>query len=285
MDPKELPGVFRDRHSVVLTDKHAVTAFLEDVCDRTGWKFTFSSCHDELEALCNMNIEAGDNLTELRSRLIPDIPPPFLNAYGLQMGIRTEPLYQNFDCDKEDRNTEPVQFLWADSRRSNWIRSKLIISPLENFLRIEFEHRGGEGCDISIRPQNETALLNDYSQLVIDARVSGNGDQFLPVIGMSLRLVNGYMQHWRLHRTTENPKIYAIESREFGKAVRIPLNESEWVLFGADGTVDRGPTKKNNKPDLRIISSINLSLGGYKKYQHSPLPGWGQLDINEIRFE
>ncbi|WP_372721901.1 hypothetical protein [Novipirellula sp.] len=98
---------------------------------------------------------------------------------------------------------------------------------------------------------------------------------------MGLRLVNGYMQHWRLHQSKENRLVLPVESTEFGRPLRVDLQHSNWKLFDADGTVDRGPLK----PDFSVIASVNLSLGGFEELEQRPTKGSGVLDIHELRLE
>jgi hypothetical protein len=282
MNREELRGVFGGVHVKNVTDEREVRTFLRHVAKETGWSLHEGCYEDELQHLCTMTIEPGDDLDALRRRLIPEAHPPFLNAYGLRDELGEGPVYQDFDCAVHSPNIEPVQFQWADSRPPNSIRAALRkCEQAGHYLEVCFDNRGGDGCDISIRPQNERALHNRYRRLLIDARVGGEGESREP-IGVVLRVVNGYMQHWRLHRSGRNPEVIEIASREFGSPVGIDLETSEWRLFPADGTGRRAPWEK---PDLRIICSINLALGAYVEHERHPGPGKSVLEIREIRFE
>jgi hypothetical protein len=213
----------------------------------------------------------------LRERLISPVEGTlFLNAYGLADELRKDGLFQNFRA--AGANVEPVQFMWADSRHGDWIKTKL--DRDQAYLRVEFcKHEGSLGCNLSIRPQDNMALLTgEYTGLAIDARIPADSE--LEEVGIGLRLVNGYMQHWTLHESEQDPRIDCLRTRHFNKPLVIDLRTGHWKKFRADGTCERGP----QKADFSILCSINLSLGDYREFCTTPGAGTGALEINDIRL-
>jgi len=200
--------------------------------------------------------------------------------------LRNDGIFQNFNCKRNDDNVEPIQFMWCDSRpkkHRNIISTQLCETDGNCFVRVYFENNGRAGCNFAVRPQDERAhKASNFRYLIIDAKVAPGSE--LSGIGIGLRLVNGYMQHWRLCRGQDQNKFFEISNARFGEApLKINIKNTKWKLFEPDGTASRGPDKP---PDFSIVASVVIELGAFDEDCEQTLPpGKGIIDINEIRLE
>jgi len=289
IDPNELGAFFRGRNMIKTSDKDRVDEFLSQICEENqdlGWKMRSPNKYRaEIKKFCEYTDHSID-VEAIRNKLIPLVEEiPYLNAYGLVNELRNDGIFQDFNCKRGDDNVEPIQFLWADSRpkkHRNIISTQLCEADGNCFVRVYFENYGLAGCNFAVRPQDEVAhKASKFRYLVIDAKVAPDSE--LSSIGIGLRLVNGYMQHWRVGRGRDQNKFFEVSNAQFGEAVlKINIKSANWNLFKPDGTVSRGP----DKPDFSIIASVVIELGAFDVDREKALPpGKGILDINEIRFE
>jgi len=204
--------------------------------------------------------------------LIRDKHADFLNVYGLETDLRKDGVVQDFSA---PRTCSPVQFTWADPEAKG---SRISARWLdEGVLRLDFRY-ARYGCDVSIRPlRNRAVLASGRKWLHILARVAPKSK--LREIGVNVRLVNGYMQHWALMTDSENERHLVFDSEEFQeRSVPLDADGEHWGLFTKDGTGKRGP----EKPDFSVIAGINLSpgrpSGGIRRVRN----GCGMLDIQRI---
>jgi hypothetical protein len=292
INPNKLGAFFRGRNMISTSDKDRVDEFLRQICLENydlGWiKRSSNNYKAEIKKFCKYTDQSID-VQVIRNKLIPEVEKiPYLNAYGLVNKLRNDGIFQNFNCKRGDDNVEPIQFLWADSRpkkHRNIISTQLCETEGNCFLRVYFENYGLAGCNLAVRPQDERAhKASKFQYLVIDAKVAPSSK--LSSIGIGLRLVNGYMQHWRLGHGQDQSKFFEISNAQFGEApLKINIENAKWNVFKPDGTASRGPAA-DEPPDFSIVASVVIELGAFDEDQEKALPpGKGILDINEIRFE
>lgn len=216
----------------------------------------------------------------------------YFRMYGLR-GLRDSNLIQDFNVSRAGgtNNINPIQFLWADALYGNTISAKNIGE--RNSLRIHFNHYGGWGCNIAIRCQDGKAChnTNRSKYLTFDARIPSEEIKrikrrdrlkLLNKIGISIRIVNGKLQHWEY---AYNPKEYItrnVEATEWDKElVKVNLSdENNWHQFKSDGNIINEP----DGPDFSIIASVILGFGSVPKCTNEPEPGSGIIDIRKIEL-
>lgn len=228
--------------------------------------------------------------------------PRFLyyRFYGLK-GVRNDDnVFQDFRISCQE-NPNAVQFLWADACHSNVITGKIICESAVPCLRVQFDHKGGYGCNIAIRSKNSRAISvgNKYRYLIFDARIPQEELDCSENICIAVRIVNGCFQQWE----------YAIKQSEY---IHLPVNKNEWDddqasikidlarkdswhLFTSDGNSISFDghcdyTRGTDDPDFSVISAVILKFGTYRvteySKQHSgePVEGKGVVDIRALHF-
>ncbi len=282
VDAGRLGGVFSGVLSPSLADPASVQQLIREVADSLQPERTAEPDLEDIERFCGKAKEHPRNLLEKwRRRLVRRVEGRvFLNAYGLWDKPVDRALFQSFH--PTGTNVQPVQYLWADPRKGNWIQAKVHKQPKppkpeKSFLRVTYHHRRGSlGCNLSIRPQdNEPIFTNGRRSLVLEARVAETSAT--KDVGIVVRLVNGYMQHWR---NTSGGRVLQVPKGDF-QPITLGLDPLCWEIFDADGTGKAGP----ESPDFSILSSLNLSLGDWEEDTFHLLGGEGSLDIREIRLE
>ena len=275
--PEQAGEPLSGMHMLPLAEPESVEALLREVARATDKRCEPDS--HKIENFCRLVAAHPRNpVQEWRKRLVRvEEGHVFLNGYGLLQKPVQRSIFQNFHA--AGPNVQPVQFMWADPRKGNWINPKVVMAsrPQDSLLRIEFGNCVGSlGCNVSIRPQNrEALLLGEAVTMHIDARVPDESKT--AEVGILVRLVNGYMQHWRLSAG----QILRVQRGHF-QDVFEKLDPRCWAIFDSDGTGGAGPT---DGPDFSIISSVNLELGGWGEFAASPTPGDGIVELREIRFE
>ena len=213
----------------------------------------------------------------------------FYRLYGLR-GLRNSSLIQDFNVSRKGNthNINAIQFLWADALFGNSISAEHMKDG--KTLKIRFDHKGGWGCNITIRCQDGHACLNENKSryLRFDARIPHEEIQrvaeagLLHEVGISIRIVNGLLQHWEY---ALNPKEYIVipvkKSKWGGKPVKVDLSDPlRWHQFTSDGNikVDR------EGPDFSIIAAVILKFGKIPQDPIEPQPGRGIIEIRAIEL-
>lgn len=283
LNPNNMPGMLSGAKFVEISHADGMRNALERIADHgnhEGWKLRKDGKYAPQLAYLN---EAAKQIRPCRwtaeKFMIRDEKADFLNAYGLKEELREDHVLQDFSR-KLSRNNI-VQFTWADPINDNWIKAKW--RRAEESLRISF-HRapGGFGCNVSLRPSvNKAVLTQGRSKLCIEARVSPGSK--LKQIGLLVRLVNGYMQHWRYAEDDNNLKHLIIPEGENFSELSLDLITDQWNLFSEDGTVRRGPSKH----DFSVIASVNLEPGSSDNQDGLGDVGRGDgiIDIRRIWLE
>lgn len=195
-------------------------------------------------------------------------------------------VFQDFNVKRsgEHFNINAVQYLWADALPANTISGEIIRDNKSNipYLRVKFNHNGGWGCNIAIRPQNEKALFNKCKYLTFEARIPADEikEGFLERVGISVRIINGYLQHWEYAFNPREYIVLPVEANEWGgKQIKISLYKKKfWNLFTSDGNCD-GPVE----PDFSIIAAVVLKFGEIPNSPGEPCPGKGVVDIRALQ--
>lgn len=221
----------------------------------------------------------------------PGIPPSPVYYKFLGLDRRTTEqrhgsVFQDFNVKRsgEHSNINAIQYLWADALPANTISGEIIEDKRTNIpcLRVRFNHNGGWGCNIAIRPQNEKALFNRCKYLTFEARIPAEEikENFLEHVGISVRIINGYLQHWEYAFNPREYIILPVEENEWGGTpIKISLyNKKFWNLFTSDGNCD-GPTE----PDFSIIAAVVLKFGEIPSSPAEPKPGKGVVDIRALQ--
>lgn len=277
INPDNLGDVFADMHLLTLAQEESVQRLIDEVAN-TSENWTQDSTLSDIKDFCDQAKSHPPNPIETwrRSLIRFEEGHVFLNAYGLAKNLARRHLFQNFH--PAGANIQPVQYLWADPRRGNSIRAQLLPSTeaSKSFLRIFFDNVPNSfGCNFAVRPLNRQAALTEGAQaIIITARVPEDSE--IQEIGIRIRLVNGYMQHWQ----STSAEVLCVRGDEF-KDFSLDLDPSCWAIFDQDGTADAGPTQQ---VDFSIISSIVLSVGGYERLAPEPTSGQGILDLRAIEI-
>jgi hypothetical protein len=278
INPEQAGKTLSGMNMLPLKEPESVQHLLREVAS-TADAWTCNVEIHQIEKFCNrVAVHPRNPVQEWRKRLVPVKGGHiFLNGYGLLQKPVHRSIFQNFH--PGGPNIQPVQYMWTDSRKGNWIKAELVMAPKppDSLLRIEFHNSAGSlGCNVSIRPLDREALfLGEATSLHIDARVPDESK--ITEVGIVVRLVNGYMQHWR-SSAAQMPRILHGDFQD----VSSELDPRCWALFDSDGTGEAGPT---DRPDFSIISSVNIELGGWGDFAPVPTPGDGIVELREIRFE
>ena len=218
---------------------------------------------------------------------------PFYKFYGLNTP-RSGDEFQDFHITPE--NSNPVQFMWADTVAGSRICPK--IDYKGQFLRVEFLNaQNASPCNIVIRTMGQAPLLNmpRRNYLQFEARVPTcqpkftrptsqdfRKDQELPPgapqrirrVALTLRVVNGLLQHWVWQGRDQSPRKLIVEGQSW-KAFKIPLRQG-WARFKNDGNPE-GPSKA----DFSILSAVAFEIGD--EDQPPPSGSYGLVDLRDIR--
>ena len=213
--------------------------------------------------------------------------------YGLETP-RSGDEFQTFHIAPD--NSNPVQSMWADTAAASRICPRIDYNG--QFLRVEFLNaQNASPCNMVIRSMGQAPLLNmpRRNYLQFEARVptcqpkftrptsqNFRKEQELPVgaperirrVALTVRLVNGMLQHWVWQGTSRAPKHLVVEGHSW-KTFKMPLREG-WARFNTDGNPE-GPSE----PDFSILAAVVFEIGD----DGPPPPGgsYGLVDIRDIR--
>ena len=195
-------------------------------------------------------------------------------------------LFQDFICDQKNYN--PIYFLWTDTTVSNnKIEASVVKENDDNsFLQIIFTNGGGKGCNIAIRPQNGNAIDNSNSKgkknLRFQAEISKSYKKN-DVLGLAVRVVNGYMQHWEYKNTNNDCLSFAVNKSGNGtNIIDVELtHKDKWQLFQGDGNKISNLEKN---PNFDIISLVIISFGGFISETNHPKEGKGIINLKKTEL-
>lgn len=285
--PEQLGGVLQNVNLHSLWRAESFEALLREVADRLPDEYTCRVERQAVDDFCTaVAAHPGSPIETWRKALVQEEDGQvFLNTYGLARGLERSEVFQDFYT--IGKNMQPIQYLWADSRPGRMCRIAAELGAgserADASLSVFFSTaRNSFGCNIAIRPQNRKALLSaGRDSLLLQARIpradERQGPEFgaLREVGILVRIVNGYMQHWT--RCCACKTLLCAEEGDY-RMLTVPLRDGCWKLFGEDGTGPEGP----KEPDFSIIASVNLALGGYDEFMQEPTPGSGSLEIRSI---
>jgi len=237
--------------------------------------------------------------TDLESGIETSNPPlgDYYKFYGLR-GFRSGNLIQDFNVSGEgcSHNVNPIQFLWADALYGNTISAYTVNNIKgENFLRIKFNHRKRWGCNVAIRCQDGLACWNENNlkYLTFNARIplieieklkrTTKSNVLDKEVGISVRIVNGLLQHWEYAIGPGAYKILPVRANKWGSnsIVKVDLSDTNfWYLFTSDGNF----IDDHSTPDFSVIAAVILKLGKIPEYTTEPGPGEGIVDIGAIHL-
>jgi hypothetical protein len=214
----------------------------------------------------------------------------FYTFSGLHDELREDDLFQDFDLDRESgTNINPVQFLWADSVSPHNVSPttdpggkagamRAWVMSGENCLRVMFKSSSPWPSNICLRAKDERALFNvrRHRYLSLEARVPAGQ----PEVALTVRLVNGWLQHWEYTTPSGVPAMFSIPaSGEFKRMLVDLADQSRWRLFPSDGNRVCGP----KAADFNVIVGVVLELGTSNP---GARPGAGEsiADIRDVRL-
>lgn len=280
VEPDDMAGMLKGVKLVEIEAENELLNVLELIAGHgrsEGWTLRDTEKFDpQLQALIKAVKKNRPRRFDIERLISRHVGADFLNAYGLDLSLRTDGIFQDFFTTKRP---SPVQFLWTDpssdsSIQARWYRKNKL-------LRVSFQRpRMTIACNVSIRPLDGKAVLRgERRKLCIRARV-GEGSE-LDEIGLLIRLVNGYMQHWRLAQDQDNRKHLIVRGRRY-QNLCVDLDAEKWTLFEMDGVGSRGPSDK----DFNILASLNLDLGRAQTGGRGDVrEGNGVLDLTRIWLE
>jgi len=207
-----------------------------------------------------------------RSLKLGDLP--LYTFSGLRAGPRDEDVVQDFKIDRGRHvNPNPVSYLWADVYRGNSITASVEEADPPH-LSITFENKPASwASNVAIRPISESAVTRrDRPILAFETRL---GPESPPGIFISIRVANGFCQHWAYGL---DGRYLAFPVTEAWNRIEIRLTSDEWWLFAVDGNYAYGP----RNPDFNIISSVVLVLGGAGMTE--PGPGRGTVLVRNLHL-
>lgn len=270
INPVDVGGILSGMKLGSLMDEESV----RDVIQRIAklWNFESNPSQKKLTELCNQTrTRHSTQMRKWRESFVRvEGGRVFVNTYGLAERPVERTSFQNFH--PTGSNIQPVQYLWADPRHGNSIHAILFpkAQPKDSFLRIDFKHKPGSlGCNFAIRPLDRAAIITQNYQITLSVRIPKESP--MKKIGLKIRLVNGYMQHW------EKIGMLCVSSSQF-RDVTFDFRSPCWNIFDSDGAANAGP----QTPDFSIISSVVISVGGYENMGLNPISGEGILDIRSI---
>lgn len=205
----------------------------------------------------------------------------------LKPGSRNEEFFQDFKIDRHaGRNLNGVYFLWADTYMACQINAEVNRDETgDHFLRVTFvTNPDSYVSNLAIHPQDRRAFNSTRAKryLRFAARIPEINDGFpgrLETVGIHIRLVNGYLQHWENASAPQEWCKHKITGSEW-RDINVDLSaDSDWILFKSDGNHRYGPSKS----DFSIIANVIFAVGRFT--QTGTLgDGAGVVDIKSIRL-
>jgi len=206
---------------------------------------------------------------------------PLYTFSGLRADPRNEDLVQDFKIDRQrHENPNPVSYLWADAYRGNSITASVEEGEPPH-LSVTFENKPASwACNVAIRPIAERAVTTRRRAiLAFETRLSEesySGASMLPEIFVSVRVANGWCQHWAYGSAG---RYLPFQVTDTWNMVEVRLTSDTWWLFAVGDTNAFGP----HTPDFSIISAVVLILGGPGAYE--PGPGRGTVLIRNVHLK
>lgn len=155
--------------------------------------------------------------------------------YGSGKTARSGDVFQDFRILQKVKrgNINAVQYMWADARAGNTIHARIVDST----LRVYFETANGSyPPTIAIRGKDESPLMNVPCRKYLAFGVRTCGDDKRPVspCTISVRVVNGHLQHW-VYGSRDSGPVWENVERNAWKTVKIDLSSQAWHRFKSDG--------------------------------------------------
>ncbi len=243
-------------------------------------------------------------------------PPKYMLIAGLSKDTRkdqgTDVKFQDFHIGrgKTRENSNAVYYMWADNFQKSQINASIIGNEIP-YLQILFKNSFESWpCNIAIIPFDFQALENNPFKryLVFEAQVldlSQEIDSYidylcksegvsgldelkiskLDKIGVSVRVVDGNLQHWYYSLSTRRRRQFEITEKKRWKKCYVNLTnltketKNNWKLFGSDGN----HLSRSKRPDFSIISLVVLEFGRYSDVG-TLQGGIGAIGIRNIRL-
>jgi len=202
---------------------------------------------------------------------------------GLKEPKRGDGVFQDFEVVAQGGNISAVQFLWADSFRGSKIHA--FVRNDDKCLRIEFKNeRGSYPSNVAIRAKGETALANSNRQpfLGFEARIPSEASSkqgLLKKVSVSMRVVNGWMQHWEYGDRPREPTKFSVEGPDWER-FNVNLDKTTlWNRFDADGNHLGAPLA----PDFSVICCVIFEFGA-PNARGLPGPGKGMVEVRKVQL-
>jgi hypothetical protein len=200
---------------------------------------------------------------------------PLYTFSGLRVDARDEDVVQDFRIDRgRHDNPNPVSYLWADVYRGNSVTASVEEGDPPH-LGVTFENKPASwASNVAIRPISERAVTTrGRSILAFETRLAPESP---PEIFVSVRVANGFCQHWAYGA---DGRYLLFQVTETWNPIEIWLTRDErWWLFAVDGNYAFGP----QNPDFSLISSVVLVFGG--PGMNEPGPGRGTVLIRNVHL-
>ncbi|HKO55909.1 MAG TPA: hypothetical protein VJ276_08525 [Thermoanaerobaculia bacterium] len=207
---------------------------------------------------------------------------PLYTFSGLRTELQSSDVFQDFRVDgRRHGNPNPVSHLWADVYRGCSINASVELSDPPHLI-IKFDNKGSSWpSNITLRPIGERAVkVGRKTTLAFEARISpdDNSPDSLTIVGVAVRIVNGWYQHWAYGHRGEYTLLDDVTAE--WRLLTVPLvpDPDEWWLFGSDGNYDFGP----RKVDLRVIAGVVLEFGSIST--HRPGQGEATVEVRSVHF-
>jgi len=200
---------------------------------------------------------------------------PLHTFSGLREEKRNEDVIQDFRIEREShKNPNPVSYLWADAYRGSSITASVVEGDPPH-LSVTFDNKPFSwACNIAIRPIGEQAVTTRGRPiLAFETRLAPESP---PEISVSVRLANGWCQHWAYGVSGVYRRFPVTET---WRTVEIPLDSDEWWHFAVGDNEPFGPRKR----DFSIISAVVLVFGG-SSGMTEPGPGRGTVLIRSVHL-
>ena len=202
---------------------------------------------------------------------------PLYTFSGLREDLRDDDNVQDFRIDRESHaNTNPVSYLWADAYRGSSITASVVEADPPH-LSVTFENKPlSWASNIAIRPIAERAVTTRGRPiLAFETRLAPESP---PGIVVSVRVANGWCQHWA-YGVAGVYRRFPVTETETWKEIEIRLDSDEWWLFQVGDAEPFGPHKRN----FSIISNVVLVFGGPGMTE--PGPGRGTVLVRKVHLK
>ena len=130
-----------------------------------------------------------------------------------------------------------------------------------------------------MRPQNEMALQIDNTKRFLELEAKINEKSKCQDIAMTVRIINGYNEHWEYARYPNTPILIQINEPNWQK-YQVDLNSPDnWHLF-----MPASDSSASSKvPVFDILAGIVFGFGSFIQGSIYPREGDGIVDIRSIK--